>query len=264
MDILTHTLSGLAVGSVVATFSNKGILHQSKIILASAFAGALPDLDAISYWSGFDATFGTLFNLPAPGRDIYSAKYWYSHHAFMHSLVAGLFFAFTLIVGSYLWRRKTRNWRRTISDNRLLATGFILGFTVHLLEDMPTPAASWGGVNFLWPSASYIGGTGDIWWWNNYDIFLIVVSVIIINLVLSFIHRWARFNLKALTVCVFAVGFGLSVFQIKTRDFDFAYTGSTSRFQEFESKSKELQQEILGDKLFYMMEKFDHSLSIYF
>lgn len=62
--------------------------------------------------------------------------------------------------------------------------GFSTGYLMHLLEDLPTPSGSWDGINFLWPSTQYYGGIGEIWWWNNYDIFLIVVTVCLINAVL--------------------------------------------------------------------------------
>ena len=68
MDILTHTLSGVAIGTVVSSFSNRGILDKVTIVLISGFAGALPDFDAISLWSGFDSTIGSFFNLPIGGN----------------------------------------------------------------------------------------------------------------------------------------------------------------------------------------------------
>jgi len=129
---------------------------------------------------------------------------------------------------------------------------------------MPTPASTWGGINFFYPSKSYTGGTGDIWWWNNYDIFLIVVFIIIINLSLSLFHKFIRFDLRKLTIGVFILGFSLIFFQIKTRNFDFAYTGYTKNFQKFEAKSKEIQKEILGDRLYRIMENFDNKLKLNF
>jgi uncharacterized membrane protein len=132
------------------------------------------------------------------------------------------------------------------------------------MEDMPTPAATWGGVNFFWPSQHYIGGTGDIWWWNNYDLFLIVVAVILLNLLAYGIKMVLVFDLRKITVGIFAIGFTLALVQIKTRPYDFSYTGHTNRYQELEKKSKKVQREILGEKFYRIMEKFDHSLGIYF
>jgi inner membrane protein len=269
MDILTHTLSGIAIGTVVASFSNRGCKDRLKIVLVSGFASSLPDFEDISLWSEFDSTIGDLFNLSHTGKEIYSSKYWYSHHAFLHSAIAGIFIAGIIGLISYMIGSKFKDLKfasliDSMRNNRLILTGFILGFFIHLIEDMPTPASSWGGVNFFWPSKSYIGGTGDIWWWNNYDIFLIVTCVIVINLILSIITRFAHFDLRKLTVGVFLIGFTIAIIQIKTRDYDFAYSGSTTQYQEFETKSKQVQKEILGEKLYRLMEDFDSKLNIYF
>lgn len=269
MDILTHTLSGIAIGTVVSSFSTGGIREKLKIVVLSGFAAALPDSDAISLWSSFDSNIGKVFNLSASGKEIYSAKYWYSHHAFMHSAFAAVLFAAIIGLLHYpvdIWftKPKEKSLLKSLNKNKLVLIGFILGFWLHLLEDMPTPSSTWGGVNLLWPSRSYVGGTGDIWWWNNYDIFLIVSCVIILNLILLIAGQFTRFNLKKFTAGVFVLGFAFAFIQIKTRDFDFAYTGYTARFQEFEIESKRIQRDILGDRLYYMMEKFDNNLHFYF
>jgi len=269
MDILTHTLSGVAIGTVVSSFVYSGFKDRLKIVLISGLAGALPDLDAISLWSGFDSTIGDFFNLSASGKEIYSAKFWYSHHAFLHSAMAGVLITGLIGLISYLFEPKLKGLKNkslieSISKNKILLVGFFLGFLIHLIEDMPTPASSWGGIDFLWPLKSYTGGTGDIWWWNNYDIFLIVICMIISNLILTIIRRFVNFDLRKFTVGVVVFGFSIALIQVKTRDFDFAYTGHTTNYQEFENKSKQIQKEILGDKLYHMMENFDNKLKIYF
>ncbi len=269
MDILIHSFSGLAVGTVVASFSKRGWKDRAKIIAISGFGGALPDLDAISLWSGFDSTFGTFFNLDHSGKGIYSAKFWYSHHAFLHSIAAAFFMAalfglFGWMVETKIFKSKPNQLRSWGKRNRLTFLGFVLGYLLHLLEDMPTPASTWGGVNLFWPSPAYVGGTGDIWWWNNYDIFLIVVGVIFANLFLILARRFFHFRLRQLSLGVFIFGFSLAVYQIKTRPYDFAYSGHTTQYTEFESKSKEIQKEILGDKLYRVMERFDRRLPVYF
>jgi hypothetical protein len=269
MDILTHTLSGVAIGTVVSSFSSRGFLDKASILLFSGFAGALPDFDAISLWSGFDSTIGSFFNLPLYGKDIYSGKLWYSHHAFLHSALAAILIAGVIGSFFYLVDRK----REGLSDNsmfdvvgkrKLLLIGFILGFLMHLIEDMPTPASSWGGIAFFWPLKTYIGGSGDIWWWNNYDIFLIVVGVIILNLSLLIIAYSVPFELKKYTTVVFLIGFIVAMIQIKSRDCDFAYSGNTSHYQALEKESKRIQKDILGDKLYSVMESLDNKLMIYF
>ncbi len=167
MDIFTHTISGLAAGTVASSFSAKRPASRFGIISLSGFAGAFPDIDAISLWSRFDSTFGELFHLQYTGKDVYSAKLWYSHHGFFHSLVAAILFAALIGLVCYLTRNKFKelkggNLLKSYQSNCLLLIGFVAGYTIHLLEDMPTPASSWGGVNFLWPTEFYIGGTGQI------------------------------------------------------------------------------------------------------
>ena len=102
MDILSHTLSGIAIGTVVATFSNKTWKQKASILLAGGFGGCLPDFDAISLWSKFDSTIGRLLNLTHSGNEIYFGKLWYSHHAALHSILAPIFlvllFSIVLIV----------------------------------------------------------------------------------------------------------------------------------------------------------------------
>lgn len=269
MDILTHTLSGFAVGTAVASFSKNGFKEKLSIVLLSGLAGALPDIDAVSLWSMFDSTFGKFFQLQHSGSEIYYSKFWYSHHAFFHSIAASLLFAFLIVLTGYLIATRLKGLNITglidfIYSKKLALSGFIGGYLIHVIEDMPTPASVWEGVNLLWPAKGYIGGSGDIWWWNNYDIFLIVLSVVLINLTLHIANRFLKFNLKNLTIGVFVLGFMLSFLQIKTRNYDFAYSGNTNKYNEFEQKSKELQKEILGAKIYMAMETFDNKLSIYF
>lgn len=262
MDILTHTLSGIAIGTVIASFDDFGWRNKLNILLFSAIAGALPDIDAISLWSKFDVTIGNFFNLDVSGKVIYSSKYWYSHHGFFHSLFAALFMT-SLLYMIFCSKRK-HGKENKVNKNNLIPVGFFSGYFIHLLEDMPTPSSTWGGVNFFWPSKSYIGGTGDIWWWNNYDIFLIVVAVIFVNVLLHLVRKVVKINIKSLTIGVFVIGFSLALFQIKTRDFDFSYDGYSKTYQQFEKKSKAVQKEILGEKLYGIMEDFDHKLDFYF
>ena len=264
MDILTHTLSGFAVGTVVSGFSKLTIKEKLKIFFIAGLGGAFPDIDGISLWSKFDDTFGKFFNLSHTGRQIYYGKFWYSHHAFFHSLLASLLIGCFIFLLFFIFESKFKNFKSSINRNKLLLIGFIIGYNIHLFEDMPTPASVWGGINYFWPLKTYIGGTGNIWWWNNYDIFLIVASVLVINLILHIIGRFVNFNLQKFTIVVFIAGFILIFHQIKHRGYSFYYTGHTRKYQIFEQKSKEIQRKILGNKLFYLMEQFDKKLPIYF
>jgi len=269
MDIVTHILSGIAVGTVIASFSAKGTKVKLKVIGFSGFGGAFPDFDAISLWSGFDKTFGKLFGLNDSGKTIYFSKYWYSHHGFFHSIFASLIFALTIGLILYLIQSRIGNkGKETIQDsfknNSLILIGFIAGFILHLLEDMPTPGCVWGGVRLLWPLRPYVGGTGEIWWWNNYDIFIIVFGLIIINGLVLSMQRYISFDKKKLTVMFFLIGLTLCIVQIKRRSYDFNYVGQTSKFQQYEQKSKDIQQKILGGKLYGLMVSFDKKIRVNF
>lgn len=265
MDLLTHISAGVAVGSTIALYSKSSGFKKSAIVCAGAFGGALPDVDAISLWSKFDATFGQLFSLSHTGKEIYSAKFWYSHHAFMHSLVACFLFVILLLVGVYVFRRGFRNlawsgFMRFSSNNRAVALAFASGFVIHLICDMPTPASSWGGVNLLFPFNVYIGGWGKIWWWNNYDIFLILSAVIGINLLLLVMPNVLRQKLKHFSGVLMAVAAIATAIQIGSRNYDF----NSHPYSNNEDQSKVIQEKILGAKLYDKMEKFDRMVPIHF
>ena len=135
---------------------------------------------------------------------------------------------------------------------------------MHLLEDMPTPASVWGGVNLFFPSSSYVGGFGNIWWWNNYDLVLIIVAVILLNLLVSLGPKaYRRLKSKA-SVAIFTLGFLLSIYQINTRSVNFAYTGFTNDYNKMEQQSKDIQKNILGEKLYNIMESIDNKIPLYF
>jgi len=262
MDILTHTLSGFAVGTIFAGRSTGTWRTKTAIILFSGLGGALPDIDAISMWSGFDAVFGRLFGFEHSGRVIYSAKFWYSHHGFMHSLLAAVLFA--LLIGLLFWLFSRRERNSSLLDvfqkKKLMLFGFMSGFVVHLLQDMITPAGSWGGVRLFFPHEIYIGGTGDIWWWNNYNLFLVVVAVILINLCMLLIFRKDKVRLRKFTVGIFLVGCLCFAWQVMWIGYNF----NGKNFGECEQRSKEIQRKILGEKIYHKMEKLDNFLIIHF
>ncbi len=269
MDIITHTLSGLAIGTVAIQFSDQNAKSKFGLLALSAFGGALPDLDAISLWSKFDDTLGSFFGLKNSGSEIYFSKFWYSHHGFLHSLAAAILIAiFLLLVYHFLKISADKSSPRplvvSLRSGRIYWLTFLLAFTVHLVEDMPTPASVWGGVNFFWPSESYIGGTGHIWWWNNYDIFLIVLSVVTLNLIVAVCRTFIQMNAPLIAASVLVLGFSIALFQIKSRGFDFSYQGFTQDFQIMEAKSKEIQREILGEELYALMIKLDNKIPLNF
>jgi len=267
MDIVTHTLSGVAIGSVLINQSQKGIYSKAAILFFGALGGGFPDLDAISMWTGFDSTFGKWLSLNLTGKEIYSAKLWYSHHAFFHSVLSAL--VFTILIGAiflfiqkYVVSKNNLSVREYIRDYGFILLSFFLGYVIHLFEDMLTPSSSWGGVAFLWPSAKYIGGWGNIWWWNNYDVFLIVCSVIALNFMLALL-RFKKQLKRKLAVFVLVAGIFTASFQVKNRGSNYNYS-KTMRYQRLEQMSLERQKEILGEDLFYIMQKIDRLMPVYF
>ena len=266
MDIFTHIVSGVAVATVVAPFAGKKAVKSVKILGFGALGGAFPDIDAISMWSRFDATFGRLFGLSHTGREIYGEKFWYSHHAFFHSIVAALVIVAVLMFVGYAFSKiRKKNARITLAEyckrNILLYVAFFVGYLLHLFGDMPTPSSVWGGVNMFFPADAYIGGSGKIWWWNNYDIFLLVMLCIIVNCtVILLCKRYIRqftLGIALLTLVLITV-------QINTRQYDYAYSGNTTKYAEMEEQSKKEQERILGKRIYKCMKWIDDRLPIYF
>ncbi len=266
MDILTHTLSGVAIGSVIIHYQDKSIGHKAGILFLGALGAALPDIDAISMWSGFDSTFGQWFNLSLTGKEIYSAKLWYSHHAFFHSLVAAIFFTVLLGLNLLVFDKNSiaenNTLKQRVNKCTSLLLAFFLGYIIHLFEDMLTPASSWGGVAFWWPSAQYSGGWGYIWWWNNYDVFLIICSIISLNLGLSFFLIKKKVS-RYMAVLIFITGVFAAGIQVTNRGINYNYT-KTMRYKQLEKISLDRQKEILGEDLFQVMQKIDHLIPVYF
>ena len=253
MDLLSHTCSGLAVGLTLINLTEGSTWQKTLIVLASGLGGALPDLDAISLWSQFDR----IFNLPISGREIYSGKYALLHHGAMHSLLLSILFGSAFFLPTWI---RSKKW--IFNKKALLKSmGFTMGYNLHLLKDMPTPAATWGGVRYFFPAQEYIGGAGKIWWWNNYDLFLIILSVIVFQLLLFLVRsKWRR----RIAPLLFIIGVSLFTYQINHRKYHYAYRGHAQNYQQYEEWSKLEQREILGEKIFNIMESFDHSIPLYF
>lgn len=262
MDIVSHTLTGVAVGTVFATISNFSWKKKILIVLSGALGGALPDLDAISLWSKFDSTIGRLFSLNHTGKEIYFEKFWYSHHAAFHSILAPIIL---ILISTFSYSiKREKSIKEYLNTRIFFLLAFFFGFIFHLLEDMPTPASVWGGINLFYPSSNYSGGFGKIWWWNNYDLVLIIASVIVLNLLINVIPKhYHKIKMRA-SILVFALGVSLFIFQINTRPIDFSYTGHTPNYNRFESQSKLIQKEILGDKLFQIMVSIDNKIPLNF
>ena len=263
MDILTHTLSGMAVATCTAAFVPQ-VREKIALLAIGCIGGAFPDLDAISLWSRFDGTLGKIFSLPAKGSVIYSSKFWYSHHAFLHSLLGSLLFGSILILILYLCKKNRGDFLTFIKSKKVYFVTFVLAYWAHLAGDLPTPSSAWGGIGLFWPSLDYVGGYGKIWWWNNYDIFLLIAFCVMVNLILLSLSRFLKSRVKIYTFAAFAICFTLIVLQVNTRHYDYAYSKDSTRYGEMEQNSKKEQQRILGDQVYQMMVSFDKKLKFYF
>ncbi len=263
MDILSHCTSGIAVASCAMAFTSYKTKTKVQMLLIGGLTGAFPDFDALSLWSRFDTFIGKPLGLP-PGNHIYFSKYWYSHHAFLHSFLAAILFSLFLI---FLIRKIKKNPEAPVTfiiKHKVLFITLVLGYCAHLLEDMPTPACVWGGVNFFFPSSGYVGGTGQIWWWNNYDLFLIINTCTVLNIVAHLISKLHKLPLKVISLSITSFCIVLFIYQINTRGYDFSYDGFSAHSQEMEMQSKNIQKRELGNTLYNMMLSFDNSISLNF
>lgn len=252
MDILTHGITGLALSTTVAAHTSSNWKSKLWIVMAGGFGGILPDVDVISKWGGFDRTFGQWFNLQQTGNEIFWDTHWYSHHVFTHSIIGALLFVFLgsiiyLVYGKFLNTGK-------MTKLRWYALAFIMGYMGHLLEDMITPGGPWDGIAFFWPSSHFTGGWGKIWWWNNYDLFLIVGSALIINLGIII----AKYKEALLTKLILLVAFILFAIQVERRNYDFNLKGNN------EELSKEFQKQYLGEELYHIIHQLDDIIPVAF
>ncbi|MEJ2199680.1 MAG: metal-dependent hydrolase [Desulfuromonadaceae bacterium] len=268
MDIISHTLAGIAVATAVAALATERPVDRGRILCCGGLGGVLPDLDTISLWSGFDGTLGSFFQLPAKGRDIYFSNFWYSHHNFAHSLLGGLLISCALLLPLALPLLVTgkrslyqKGWRQL----GIYGLALLAGYSAHLLGDLPTPSHSWGGIKLFWPLPVTSGGSGRIWWWNNYDLFLLLALACTLNLgLLGLSARLKKAWRKILPTLICLAVFLLLLRQIEGRQVDFNNTGYRSKWAECEEKSLEQQQELLGQPLYHLMRQFDALLPSYF
>ncbi len=263
MDILTHVLSGIAVGTAVSSVSGKNISGKGLAVLCGAAGAVLPDADAASMWSGFDKTLGTWLNLGEQGREIYFAGHWYSHHNAMHSILAGLTAAAALLGMAYTLHmfaaKKKIPWTKFMKDKSPYAAALFLGYLAHLAGDLPTPSSTWDGIKLFWPLGVTVGGWGRIWWWNNYDIFLLIYLCCVINVILIVALKPRSRYMRVLPALVLAVALAAVAYQVRTRPVSFSDTKKGRR--NFEADSLKLQRDMLGSAVYGSMKSLDDRLA---
>lgn len=253
MDLITHGLSGLAAAGCVAAFADKPFKNKLKIGIAGLLGGILPDIDVISRWKHFDGTFGKLFGLTQSGRDIFFDTHWYSHHVFTHSIIGSFFFTL-LGIGLVLMIKRIRG--KALQVHWSYPVAFILGFHAHLFEDMITPPGPWQGIAYFWPGTNFSGGWNKIWWWNNYDLFLIVCAVLTINWTSVLISKKARI-INSVTLLV-----GIALFAVQVERH--AADRPTIATKNNEEASKLMQKKYLGETIYSLMERLDDKIPIAF
>jgi inner membrane protein len=266
MDILIHTLSGATTAAFIATFSDSKTKVKLLMVLLGAFAGALPDIDAISLWSKFDGTFGKWLHLSHSGNQIYFGKFWYSHHGFFHSVFAAALFSiiFMWIHNSCFSKEKWRDYFKR-KQTKLLFAVFFFSYISHLLGDLPTPGAAWGGIRLFFPFEIYIGGYGTTWWWNNYDVFLalLVTSGLLLLFILAE-DKFLKKDLIKLASGIYIFGVLLCCYFVTHHSISFSYSGNTSRYEYYERTSKIDQWNRLGKRVASYISKIDKHLPFYF
>ncbi|RMG75891.1 MAG: metal-dependent hydrolase [Bacteroidetes bacterium] len=262
MDILIHTLTGMCGGTVVAALHRSRPAQQARIVVIGGLGGMFPDIDTFSLWPGFDQTFGAW--LGQSGREIYSSHLWYGHHGFFHSLVGALLL--TGLLGGFFSLIYSRILRRAPgfgSAFRYLVPyqiSFLGGYLLHLVEDMPTPGGSWGGIRLLFPSQTYIGGWGYTWWWNNYDIFLIVSGTLLLSLLALMVCEWRSRRLRFIPVLLLLFGSLLAMQQLHFRQTDY----NECAYPACETASWEEQERNIGKAWTRRLRQMDNLLPIYF
>ncbi len=260
MDILIHTLSGALVGSLVGNLARRKSVGQRLLLtLVGAIAGAMPDLDAVSMWSGFDRTFGAWFSLSESGRQIFSGKHWYSHHGFSHSLFAALML--TSILAAF---RKLFFRQQSLRQGLVYFLAFFGGYVSHLMGDLPTPPGSWGGIRLFYPLDHYVGGWAWTWWWNNYDIFLLLLSGVVFNLLLLLVRKVKFLKSSLVSAVATSMVVLLCLVQFHLRGPHFDYVRRNNEFGSMENRSLDIQRRVLGESLYQTMRNFDLSISLNF
>lgn len=264
MDLVINLLIGVLSGTAVAAYNMSRPAQLWKLIIIGIIGAWFPSIDEITLWSSFDAVVGTALGLTSSGTEIYFGKFWYSHQAFFHSIFSVILFSVLLaLAAGWFYRyilKGASTYARATRYCSIYAIVFGLAYLLHLGGDLVAPGGPWGGIRLFFPFEVYIGGWGFTWWWNNYDLALILLVCSILNIAFIYIIPPLRKGMRQLPGGILILAVLLIGVQLGKRDFDFNRPGYSVR----EHASKEIQRHMLGESLFSAMEEVDETLPIYF
>jgi hypothetical protein len=224
-------------------------------------AGALfADIDSLSVWP-WERWLGFPLFDPDAAAQVYASHRWYAHQAFSHSLLG--MFLITLsfwVASSGLHSRLFHRAPRFGSSFAYLApywAGWGIGYVLHLAEDLFTPAGPWGGIALAFPSDQYIGGWGWVWWWNNYDIQLILLAAFAVHALMIFWSPVGKKGVRLFPVFVMLLASTWIGLQIHRRHYDFNRLNFTAN----EQFSHRFAQDALGENLYQAFYALDRKVS---
>ena len=228
MDLFSHAASGVCLGVAAGLLRGK---TDSRTTLLLTLGTVAPDIDGLT----------VLFD-----HGTYYAQHWYSHHGALHSPVAAL----AAFVGFQALSRLIFRPRRAFPAGRL---AFLVGWLLHLIEDLPSPPEPWGGLPLLWPFRdTRYGGWAHIWWLNEYLLFVLVSAAMLALVGVAIVRhtppRFARvISLLTFTAALTAL----------TQATIFA---AVSRYESIPQWNA-YQRLLLGDRLWSPVYRIDHALN---
>ncbi|TAE50365.1 MAG: metal-dependent hydrolase [Bacteroidetes bacterium] len=260
VDAIINLTAGVAVATTVAAQHACRPAQRIKILVSGAIGGLFPDIDSFSVWPVLFGEWGFWQHAAPAGADIYFGKSWYSHLAFMHSLL-GLFLSTgaMALLFSMLHTHVFRRSPNMISALMYLGPytiAFALAYLLHLAGDLISPSGIWGGMALFFPAKQYVGGWGLVWWWNNYDLLVILLLCIVFNLAMTFGLPMRSEASQRPPVFMFCLALLWISLQISRRETDF----NGQNFVTNETLSHEFQESVLGAPVYHQMRKVDEAL----
>lgn len=264
MDAVTNVLLGIFAGLIVAGWNRSRPAQRLKLILIGVIGATLPSVDEITLWAGFDEYIAPIFQLDTPGHILYFSKVWYGHQGFFHSLLAAalcsLLIGLVLSTWYYYIERGTSTWQAAFRYMGIYMATTALGFCLHLCGDLVAPGGPWEGIRLFYPLDQYVGGWGLTWWWNNYDLDLIILlSISICAIFLHTAHPLKK-GFRMMPTLVLGCCMLTISWQLSQRSFDFNVDSYVAR----EAASKHIQRQVLGESVTQWMEWIDRRLPVYF